>query len=140
MKKPLTYEEWVREFLSRLSSYFDLAGWTARVVFSDEEKEKTYAETSIDSSYQHMTIRVYKTAKEDFESGNMATLTRGLVHELVHVFLDPFHMFAGHYLSDVTAPFFADMMENQTQKLTMVFLKNMPAEIFPPRTKHGKHD
>ena len=133
MKKPLTYEEWVREFLSRLSSYFDLAGWTARVVFSDEEKEKTYAETSIDSSYQHVTIRVYKTAKEDFESGNMATLTMGLVHECVHVFLDPFHSLMVPHLSEVTSPYFMNILEQQTQKLTMVFLKNLPKNLIPTR-------
>ena len=133
MKKPLTYEEWVREFLSRLSSYFDLAGWTARVVFSDEEKEKTYAETSIDSSYQHVTIRVYKTAKEDFESGNMATLTMGLVHELVHVFLDPFHSLMVPHLSESTSPYFINILEQQTQKLTMVFLKNLPKNLIPTR-------
>ena len=133
MKKPLSYEKWVTKFLSNVAKHFNLRGWTAIIEFSDEAKGKSYAEASINSNYQHITIYVYKSAKRDFESGKMDTLVMALVHELVHVFLDPFHEFSNPHLSEITSPFFMNILEQQTQKLTMVFLKTLPKNLIPSR-------
>ena len=143
------FEQWVTEAVKRLAGYFNFSGWRIEVDFRDENPDSAgsgtsegcvYAETHVDSAYMTVHISLYKQAKDDFESGNIRQLSLGLTHELVHVFLDPFRTAALPHLSEVTTPFFSDMVENQTQKLTMVFLKTMPEDIFPPRTKHGKHD
>lgn len=140
------FELWVSESVKRLAGHFNFCGWRIEIAYKDEHKDtpesegNVYAETHVDSVYLTIHLTLYKQAREDFESGNLSQLSMALTHELVHVFLDPFHTFAIPYLSDTTSPFFLGVVENQTQKLTMVFLKNMPAEIFPPRTKHGKHD
>lgn len=140
------FELWVSESVKRLAGHFNFCGWRIEIVYKGEHKDSpewggnVYAETHVDSVYLTIHLTLYKQAREDFESGNLSQLSMALTHELVHVFLDPFHTFAIPHLSDITAPFFSGVVENQTQKLTMVFLKNMPAEIFPPRTKHGKHD
>jgi hypothetical protein len=133
MKKPLGYEEWVREFLSRVAKHLNLSGWTLRVEFSDEEKGNSYAEATVNSNYQHLVIHVYGTAKKDFESGQMTTLIMALVHEVCHTFLDPFHDLALPHLSETSTPYFMNILEQQTQKLTMAFLKNLPKNLFPPR-------
>lgn len=144
------FEQWVSEAVKRLAGYFNFSGWRIEVAFKDESKDNSdtfgtsegivYAETHVDSAYMTVHVTLYQPAKDDFENNRLDHLAMGLTHELVHVFLDPFRVFATPHLSDTTSPFFADMVENQTQKLTMVFLKTMPKEIFPPRTKHGKHD
>jgi hypothetical protein len=56
-----------------------------------------------------------------------------LVHELVHLFLDPFHDTILSFLSPSTTPAFMEILEQQTQKLTMVFLKTLPKNLTPPR-------
>lgn len=131
--KKLTYEDWVIKFLTNVAGHFDLGGWNLDVKFSDREKDDTYAEATINSTYQIMTIHVFKKAKEDFESGNMPVLIMALVHELVHSFLDPFHSFVNPHLSEVTTPHFMNILEQQTQKLTMVILKTLPKNLIPPR-------
>lgn len=133
MKTPLTYEQWVPEFLSRVAGHFNLRGWTLIVDFSDEEKGNSYAEATINSNYQFITVHVFAPAKRDFESGKMNVLVMALVHELVHVFLDPFHDFANPHLSETTTPYFMNILEQQTQKLTMVILKTLPKNLIPPR-------
>ena len=131
--KKLTYEEWVIKFLTNVAEHFDLGGWNLDVKFSDVEKDGIYAEATINSTYQFMTIHIFKKAKEDFESGKTPVVIMALVHELVHSFLDPFHSFVNPYLSEVTTPHFMNIVEQQTQKLTMVILKTLPKNLIPPR-------
>jgi hypothetical protein len=133
MKIPLPYEQWVSEFLSRVGSHLNLNGWAIGVEFPEEGKGNSYAEATINSNYQHVLVHVYPPAKRDFDSGQMKTLVMALVHELVHVFFDPFHEFSNPYLSEITSPFFMNILEQQTQKLTMVILKTLPKNLIPPR-------
>ena len=150
VKAKMSFEEWVEKSVKGLAVYFNFGGWRINVEYKEDNPNTdgyhgtsegyVYAETHVDSAYLSIHITLYKQAKDDFESGNLDQLSMVLTHELVHVFLDPFHTFVLPHLSETTTPFFTDMVENQTQKLTMVLLKTMPKEIFPPRTKHGKHD
>jgi hypothetical protein len=131
--KTLTYEQWVNQFLKNAARHLNLAGWTINTEFSDEEKGASYAEASVNSSYQFITVHVYAPAKRDFESGKTKVLVMALLHELVHTFIDPFHDFAEPHLSEVTQPLFMNIVEQQTQKLTMVLLKTLPESIIPKR-------
>ena len=133
MRQPLAYEDWVRKLVKNLASYFDLAGWTLQVEFLAEEKGTSYAENDINSTYLGSTIRVYPAAKKDFESGNIDRIVMAITHELVHLFVDPFHDAILPFLSPTTTPFFTETLEQQTQKLTMVFLKTLPKSLIPPR-------
>jgi hypothetical protein len=149
-KSKMSFEDWTTEALGRLAGYFNLDGWRLEVEY--QEKEETlsigtsaslgvvYAKTYVDSTYQAIHVILYKQAKYDFETGNFEQLATGLTHELVHVFLDPLNDFSAPFLSETTAPFFQDILERQTQKLTMIFLKTMPAEIFSRRMSRGKHN
>ena len=133
MKEPLTYEKWVKKLVENLASYFDLAGWTLQVEFHEEEKGTSYAENSINSTYLGSTIHVYPPAKKDFDSGNIDRIVMAMTHELVHLFTDPFHESILPFLSPSTNPAFQEILEQQTQRLTMVFLKNLPKGLIPPR-------
>ena len=134
MKKPKTFEEWVTTFVERLSDYFNLAGWSINITYQeDNAKDGAYAENKLNSPYMHSTLILYPQAKKDFESGEMDKLVMAIVHELTHIFLDPLHDFVLPYLSQTTTPLFADILEQRTQKLTMVFLKNLPKGTIPPR-------
>jgi hypothetical protein len=134
MTKPLSYEKWVTKFVENVSAHFDFSGW--RIVVeshNDEDKGGTYAETSINSAYQFATVHLYKAAYKDFQDNKPELLIMSLVHELVHIFIDPFHAWAEPHLSQITTPRFMDIVEQQTQKLTMVFLKTLPKGLLPPR-------
>jgi hypothetical protein len=136
------YESWVSSFVERLSDYFNLAGWTIRIKYKSEPdaEQNTYAEISVNSTYLFANLFIYPQGKKDFEAGETNQLIMALVHELCHIFVDPFHDWAGHHISETTAPAFVQILEQQTQKLTMVILKSLPPDIIPPRPKNGKHD
>ena len=129
-----TYEAWVTSFVTRLSEHFNLAGWSIQVKFVDtEDKLGTYAENTINTQYMFSTLTFYKQSRLDFESGKTDQLIMAAIHEIVHIFLDPFQDYMHPHLSLTTTPLFMNTLEQQTQKLTMVFLKTLPKNIIPKR-------
>lgn len=137
MKKS-TYESWVTSFIERLSEYFNLHGWTIKIEFSDEplndrDEGIEYARIRVSPNYLQASVEISPEAKKDFEEGDMDRLTTALLHEMVHIFLAPLHDWASPHLSETTTPHFVGILEQQTQKLTMVLVKNLPKNIFPPR-------
>jgi hypothetical protein len=135
-----TYESWVSSFVAGLADHFNLHGWTIRVKHKSEaapEKalggSETYAEIEVNSTYMYANLFLYPLGKKDFEAGEMDQLVMALVHELVHIFLDPFQEQMVPHLSNATSSAFMNILEQQTQKLTMVFLKTLPPDIIPPR-------
>ena len=139
--KNLAYESWVIQFVENLSEYFNFHEWTVGVEFSSEvDKDGAYAENEINSTYLYSTITFFKQSKLDFEAGKLDHLITAVVHEMVHIFLDTFHDRMDQHLSAVTRSLFMKTLEQQTQKLTVVFLKNLPKHIIPPRPKNGKHN
>jgi hypothetical protein len=136
-----SYETWVSSFVKNLCEYFNLAGWNIKVEFVDENgKDSQYADNEINSAYMFSTMTFYKPSRVDFENGELDRLTMAVVHEIVHIFLDPFHDSVCPFLSQVSSPEFSKMLETQTQKLTMVFLKSLPKNIIPKRSLSGKHN
>jgi len=141
--KNLSYERWITQFVENLSKYFNLAGWTIHIDYKDEaSKDGCYADNNINSPYQFSTVTFYQQPRLDFEAGEFDLLIMSVVHELVHIFLDPFQDYMHPHLSTTVTPIFMSMLEQQTQKLTMVFLKTLPQDIIPPfpKVKHGKHN
>lgn len=138
-----SYETWVSSFVKNLCEYFNLAGWSIAVEFEDGPgPEGQYADNEVNSDYMFSTMTFYKPSKVDFENGEMDRLTMSVVHETVHILLDPFHDHIAPFLSPVSSSNFSGVLENQTQKLTMVFLKSLPKNIIPqiPRSASGKHN
>lgn len=135
--KKITYESWVASFIERLSDYFNLAGWEILIEYSDKPSEhedgNVYAQISMETDYQMATMTLFPAAKEDWVSGNTRRLVARLVHELTHIFLDPFKDAMLPFLSPSSTPAFMSITEQQTQKLTMVFLKSLPKDLIPPR-------
>jgi len=84
------------------------------------------------------TISVSPKMKEDFDSGNLQQIVQSLVHEFVHIFLAPLQDHIQPHLSATTAPLYMKVVEEQTQRLTSVFLKTIPKTIIPKR-QSGKH-
>lgn len=131
--KKVTYESWLTELVGNLQEYFNLSGWRILLKFSDkEEKEGTYAENEVVTPYMFSTITFYKSSRKNFKSGDIDFLVMAVVHEMVHIFLDPFNDYMHPHLSLTTTPLFMNSLEQQTQKLTTVFLKTLPKSIIPP--------
>ena len=132
--KKVTYERWLTKLVENLSDYFNLSGWTICLEFSNEEDRKgSYADNAINSPYLYSTITFYQKSRSDFDAGKLDYLIKAAVHEMVHIFLDPFHDYMHPHLSLTTTPLFMNTLEEQTQKLTMVFLKTLPKKLIPPR-------
>ena len=130
----MDFETWVTKLVGNLCEHFDLAGWTVQVKFPDQEsKDSCYAENAINGDYLWSTISVYPTAKRDFDAGETERLAMALVHEIIHILLDPFHESMLPFLSPSTTPSFLETLEQQTQRLTMVFLKTLPENLIPIR-------
>ena len=129
----LTYEAWVRKLLERVSTHLDLAGWTITTEFSEEEKGDTYAEARISSPYLFANVTFYKQAKVEFDQGKVERLSAAIVHELCHTFFDPLHEAMHPFLSPASSPSYMNILEQQTQKLTMVILKTLPKNLIPAR-------
>ena len=132
MKKS-TYESWVRRLVENLASHLNLSGWTIHLKFSDEDKQDIYAEASTNSVYMSCLITLYRLGKTDFEGEETDRLIMALVHELCHILVDPFHQEIVPFLSPSTTLNFMNILEQQTQKLTMVILKTLPKNLIPPR-------
>jgi hypothetical protein len=137
MEELLDYESWVRQFIENLFSYFDIVGWELRIEFANAPSEKhggnAYASIDVEPTYQMATITCFPIVKEDFDEKKIDDMVQRLTHEVVHVFLSPFQEFVEPHLSTTTSPYFNKILEQQTQKLTMVFLKTLPKNLIPPR-------
>lgn len=133
MREPLTFERWITLLVGNICGHFDFGGWTVQIKFADQPNEETYADNKINGTYLGSTITLYPVARQDFESGETERVVLAIVHELVHVFLDPFHEAILPFLSPSTTPAFMETLEQQTQRLTMVFLKTIPKNLIPPR-------
>lgn len=144
--KNLSYESWITQFVENLSEYFNLAGWRISLEFSEdqdvsEEGNLVAASISVTSDYQMAVITVSPPLQAEFERGEFRQIVQSLVHEMVHIFLAPLQEHTTPHLSQVTAPLFMKIVEQQTQRLTSVILKNLPDSIMPPRPKkNGKHN
>lgn len=138
----MTYTAWVAKFIEQLSEHFNLAGWIITVEHSTDdpatEGGHTYAHISVNSTYLTAHVTVFNQAKLDFESGEHRRLVMALTHELVHIFIDPFQDIMHEFLSISRTPEFMGTVERQTQKLTMVLLKNLPKHIIPPFPRKKK--
>jgi hypothetical protein len=136
--KKVTYEKWLTKLVENLSEHFNLSGWRISIEHLEEEPEECdsgnleYAHIVVTPPYQMATIRVNKLAQKDFQDGNIDRLVSLLTHEVAHIFLAPLQDWMQPHLSTITAPIFHKDIEQQTQKLTMVFLKTLPKNIIPP--------
>jgi hypothetical protein len=134
-KPALTYEGWVRQFVNNLFLHFDIVGWEVGIEFATSPSEKhggnAYASIEVEPTYQMAVIKCFPAAKEDFDTGKIEDMVQRFTHEVVHVFLSPFQEFIEPHLSEVTAPYFMRILEQQTQKLTMVLLKTLPKNLIP---------
>lgn len=130
----MDFETWITKLVGNLCEHFDLAGWTVQVKFPEQEsKDSCYAENAINGAHLGSTISVYPTAKRYFEAGETERLVMALVHEIIHILVDPFHESMLPFLSPSTTPAFMETLEQQTQRLTMVFLKTLPENLIPIR-------
>jgi hypothetical protein len=130
--KKVTYGSWVASFVTRMADYLNIVGWEITIEHVSTDKGNCAADIQIDNVYMQAHLATYPLCEVFFHS-DPDKLVRILTHELSHILLDPFSDHAIPFLSDTTRPFFTDMLENQTQKLTAVLLKNLPKSIIPPR-------
>lgn len=142
-----SYKRWMNQLVANLIEHMNLAGWNIELDFSDiphaddrQSRGVTLANINVLSQYQDGKIQFFPASKDYFDKNQTDKLVATVVHELSHVFTAPFADFIEPHLSGVTGPFFTDILESQTQKITMLILKTLPKSVIPPRSNGIVHN
>ena len=134
---PVSYKRWVASLVANLQLHFNLSGWQIGLEFvsnyEDEEDQTVLAHVCADHTYQHATITFTQHTESLFKEKKYDRILLVVVHELVHLFLQPFDTFTTSHLSKITAPIYADIVERATVQITAVILKSLPKNLKPPR-------
>lgn len=132
MSKP-KFETWVVDVISRLSGVLNLHEWRINVLFNQEDPddiEGTTAWTNIDHRYLSSYIHFTDNAKNMWTEGRMIPLRECVVHEMVHILLNPLHDFAKQAASPLTTDHLTDILEQTTQKVTRIVIEQLPTKFF----------
>lgn len=124
--KPLTRDQIkakVREFVFEVDWFFDCAYWRRDLVWAGEEHPVVpdcNAEVTIDEKYQSVSIKIFPK----FFKMNLKDQAETLVHELVHILLQPtkkasFDLMNGKV---VTEERLLEINEEATSKITARFI------------------
>jgi len=128
-----SYKSWVEDLVARTAGELNLLDWRIRVVFDDpdpEGVEDTTAWTNVDARYLTSYIHFTPEAKRLWDEGRMNTLSECVVHEVVHILLNPLHEFGKQGASELTRPFLTDVLEQATQRITRIVIEHLPPKFF----------
>jgi len=112
------------EYCSKIREYLRLDEWEADIVFYDFDKEDILAEICILESYLHCIIRVNEelTAKI-IKENETEKLIDGLIHEFIHIIIDPLYRLAIDAQNNSTMPFLEEKREQAVCRVTGIILK-----------------
>ena len=132
----VTYESWVSSLVENLATALNLGGWHIHISYTKKREQgsgcETYASITVNQDYQWANLEFYPLAKTDFAKKDIKRLVEAVVHELIHIFLDPFQDWMHPHLSKTTEDLFTSTVEQQTQKLTRAFVPLLPKNLIPP--------
>jgi hypothetical protein len=130
---PKSYKRWVSDVIADVSNELNLQGWRIKVCFDvvyPNNETDTVCFIDCLSDYYKATIHLTPYAQELWNDENFEVLSECLVHELVHILVDPVYQFAKKQTSEITFPFLTTMNEQTTQRITRVLLQFLPKKIF----------
>lgn len=129
-----SYKSWVEDLVARTAGELNLLDWRIRVIFDDpspdDETSSTLGYTCVDARYLSSTIHFTPYSKEMWDEGRMETLSECVVHEIVHILLNPLHEFGKQAASDLTKPYLTDVLEQATQRITRIVIEHLPPKFF----------
>lgn len=126
-----SYKTWVKHLVGKIATNLNLQEWRIEVYFDDaDDEENATAWTCVDSRYLVSHIHFTPVAEAMWKDGEYGILRECLVHEVMHIFLNPLHEFAKKSASPVTENQLTDTLEQTTQRLTRVVMAHLPKNFF----------
>lgn len=115
----------IAEFLSKWKKKLNLAEWQGRVEFGEEFDDPcVFAEIHIDWTYLSFTILINEPMTiEHIEDGRVKDIKYYLVHELVHLLIDPMYILAEDAQSNQTRPCLNRVREQTVERITRLLVK-----------------
>jgi len=118
------------DVIGKLCRKFNLQEWTGDVVYEDRMSGDTCAGIHIDEDYLDYTITVSseKIRKYMNEPDAKTIFMDWMVHELMHIIVDPIYFMAVNSVTNMTGPFLESKREQAVQRLTNIMLKDIDVE------------
>lgn len=128
----MTLKTWVRTSATNLKEYFYLNDWSLDLVWNEtDEDTEAVASITPDARYLRATIRIFPRFFEFWDKGNIDLLKEAMVHEFTHILMEPIAELARKNASDATAFYYTQILEQQTQRTSLVIGRGIPKNIFP---------
>ena len=129
---PLSIPEEIKEKIvgscGRLSSYLNLQEWTGRIIFKDVGIE-SIAEISINYDYLSYDVSIDECKLADKISAP-DIVTEILVHELLHIIIDPLYLFGVDAVTNQTIGSLEGARERTVSRLTKIVMKGLPEDLY----------
>lgn len=128
----MTLKTWVHTSVKNLKEYFYLNDWTIQVIWSgDDSDEYCVASIATDSRYLRASVKIHPEFHRRWERKDYETLKECIVHEFTHILLNPVMELANKSRSDATSDFYQEILEQQTQRTSLIIGRGIPKNIFP---------
>lgn len=129
----MTLKTWVRTSATNLKKYFYLNDWEVNLIWDavDDEEGGTVASIFTDARYLRATIRIYPKFYEYWKKGDYDRLKEVLIHEFTHILLEPIAELARKAICDSNSFFYSQILEQQTQRTSLIIGRGVPKNIFP---------
>lgn len=113
----------IAEYVRKWKKKLGLTEWEGRVDFVEELQEDVYAEIHVDWTYLSFTIFVSEEATiRHIEEGNQKYIKEYLVHELVHLLIDPLFILSLDMQCDLNKDEFNRVREQTVERITRLLL------------------
>lgn len=128
----MTLKTWVQTSVANLKEYFFLNDWTVQIVWSgDDSDDQCVASIATDSRYLRASIKIHPEFHRMWKRKDYETLKECIVHEFTHILLNPVMELANKSRSDATSDFYQEILEQQTQRTSLIIGRGIPKNIFP---------
>lgn len=128
----MTLKTWVQTSVNNLKNYFYLNDWTIDLIWDEDDSDPGCAAAiRTDSRYLKAGIYIYPTLRQLWEKEDYETVKECLVHEFTHILLNPVMELANKSRSDATSDFYQEILEQQTQRTSLIIGRGIPKNIFP---------
>ena len=111
----------IESFLEDFDFIVGTQHWDKTLVIKDEDKDNQLASVECDRKYKRLTINIYPC----FFKENPKSQAETLVHEMVHVLIDPLQQVANDMLEGhlVTRRCFSHALEESTSSVTEIMVR-----------------
>lgn len=127
-----SYEKWCNEFVGYVVNELNLSDWGFHVSYDDPDPDgetECLAWTHVDSRYLTAYIHFTPFHHQCWQAKQYHTAAFTIVHEIVHILVDPLHKFALPTTSEMTRPQLTDLVEQSVQRISRIVMKRIPKKL-----------